>query len=660
MTNTRRSARTSAATASDKIVVPAAPLVNSGPPKKTKTRQAKAVAPSSSTAPKKRKAIPAADTSNKSKKKRTEDDKKVDAVSTSTAAATPTVSTPVKKTKAARKAKTSKPPATPVTPNKGSDTLTPSTASAPTKVTGSVVSIVSPNPKAPAVAVKKSSNFPVDVDIAIVGKVHSHYEVVQINGIDAWYDVVLNQCNIGNNNNKYYRMQMLKDANSGNSGSYYVWFKWGRVGEAARSSASTWTGPFQSEDAAKSTFTKKYRDKTGNAFGATSFVEKTGKYVPVQLDNDVEVNEPSLLSVKQDVEVEYMASKLDSKTKELVEVLFSKEMRSEALTSFNLDLRRLPLGVPSKPQIEHGISILRRIEDKLNGVPAADGETLSYEELSSRFYTAIPHSFGRTRPPQISTKESLQSRYDMCNMLLDMYDTTETVKRIEAETKATTKKMAPNPIDQYYTSLKADLTLVDKASPEDKIIRQYFEATKGSHSSSRLLDVWSVNRQGESERFAAYDAIGNRRLLWHGTNIAVVAPIITTGLRIMPHSGGRVGAGIYLANLQQKSAQYTSGYGSKFACMFLCEAPLGKQHMVREDGPHASGLRTAPPGFDSVHAVGAYQPKSTTIMKIDNKDVVVPNSQAEPSGVSSSFAHDEFLVYNEKQVRLRYVVTVKL
>lgn len=48
-----------------------------------------------------------------------------------------------------------------------------------------------------------------------------------------------------------------------------------------------------------------------------------------------------------------------------------------------------------------------------------------------------------------------------------------------------------------------------------------------------------------------------RRLLWHGTNVAVVAAVLKTGLRIMPHSGGRVGKGIYLASEHSKSAGYT-------------------------------------------------------------------------------------------------------
>ena len=38
----------------------------------------------------------------------------------------------------------------------------------------------------------------------------------------------------------------------------------------------------------------------------------------------------------------------------------------------------------------------------------------------------------------------------------------------------------------------------------------------------KLEDVWSCDRNGEDDRFAEYDALDNRKLLWHGTNVAVV------------------------------------------------------------------------------------------------------------------------------------------
>ena len=88
-----------------------------------------------------------------------------------------------------------------------------------------------------------------------------------------------------------------------------------------------------------------------------------------------------------------------------------------------------------------------------------------------------------------------------------------------------------------------------------------------SSAKRTLVDVMRVNRHGEGcQRSAFYPwrNLGNRRLLWHGTNIAVVAAIMKSGLRIMPHSGGRVGRGIYLASENCKSASYVQpDYGSK-------------------------------------------------------------------------------------------------
>lgn len=69
---------------------------------------------------------------------------------------------------------------------------------------------------------------------------------------------------------------------------------------------------------------------------------------------------------------------------------------------------------PSQRQVQAGISVLNEIRNKINGGNVLD----SYAELSSRFYTAIPHSFGRRRPPVISTATMLQERYDACNSLL--------------------------------------------------------------------------------------------------------------------------------------------------------------------------------------------------------------------------------------------------
>ena len=537
-----------------------------------------------------------------------------------------------------------------------------------TVAAGVAVATVTPVKSSPPVTNKTSATGkrPVDVDISVQGKSAANYTVVRDDDSGLWYDAVLNQCNISGNNNKYYRLQCLYDAVAD---SFYAWFRWGRVGEASRASSSTWSGPYANQEAAVKEFTKKYRAKTGNAWGsAETFVAKKNKYTLIAIDNDVDVSDDCKVTPQiqqQQVPVAYAKCTLDPPTKELIETLFSTDMRNAALASFNLDLKRLPLGVPSQQQIHLGIDILKTIEDKL-AVGSSNTNDVSLEDMSSRFYTAIPHSFGRSRPPIINSKEALQSRYDMCNVLMDMYSTNETVRRVQEgeqeQQKGSEPTLLPNVVDQHYKSLDADLKWIDPQTAEYNVIATCFDQTKSQHSRSQLLHVWACNRSKEAGLFKAFEKVKNRHLLWHGTNIAVAAPIITSGLRIMPHSGGRVGSGIYLASMQEKSAQYTSGYGAKFACMFLCEAPLGKQHTVDSDGPHASSLRKAPVGTDSVHAIGRTQPMKWANMVLGSHTVKIAQGDVkpQPKHQHSSFHHDEFLLYEESQVRLRYVLTVKL
>ena len=54
---------------------------------------------------------------------------------------------------------------------------------------------------------------------------------------------------------------------------------------------------------------------------------------------------------------------------------------------------------------------------------------------------------------------------------------------------------------------------------------------------ARAQNVWSVSNGRADRAFTPYKTLDNHKLLWHGTNVAVVAAILNGGLRIMPHSG---------------------------------------------------------------------------------------------------------------------------
>lgn len=491
---------------------------------------------------------------------------------------------------------------------------------------------------------------PVDAGVSVRSYDASDFEVMKDDD-DQWLDVSLLQANVGVNANKFYLIAVYR---SKTSGSYYTWTRWGRVGDCAKAATSAMFGPYDdSIEPAIAQFRSKYQAKTGNSFGAEDFTSKKGKYEPVEIDHSAVVPDDLVVAPAQDVE--YLPSALSQKMQTLVNTMFSKDVRNASMQALNLDLKKLPMGVPSKQQIQRGLDVLNEIKAKISKNSSVVD---TFEDLSSRFYTCIPHSFPRNqRPPIIRDTDSLQERYDMCDMLIDIVSTDETMRKIE--TAQPKKKTVPNPVDQHYLSLNAELSELDKNSAMFQDILTYFQKTKDTPS-AKLLDVFTVNRQGEAQRFSSFDNLDNRRLLFHGTNVCVAPAILTTGLRIMPNAGGRVGKGVYLASQQAKSAQYTSAYGAKFAIMFLAEAALGRTHQVIQDGPHASGLTKAPPGSESVYAVGTESPKQWKDVQIDNKPVSMPCAPAGPTMVKSSFRHDEFLVYSEAQMRLRFLLTVKL
>ncbi|XP_030633010.1 protein mono-ADP-ribosyltransferase PARP3 [Chanos chanos] len=463
------------------------------------------------------------------------------------------------------------------------------------------------------------------------------------------YDCMLNQTNIGHNNNKFYVIQVLQ-----NGKNYYCWTRWGRVGEVGQSKL---LGPVSSVDAAIKDFEKKFKDKTKNNWSEReNFVSHPGKYTLIEVDGDqdAEVKVDTVDGVKKTVVQNTLPCTLDQSTQRFIKFIFNNDMFKDAMESMNLDIKKMPLGKLSKQQIAKGFEVLEEIEQAMK----VKFSRTRLEELSSKFFTTIPHNFGRNRPPVIDTPAVIEAKKEMLLVLADI----ELAQSLKAETEKAMEEMVenvPHPIDQDYQSLKCQLTLMDKGSPEFKIIQKYLQATGSPHRKLTIVDVWEVDRSAEAERFSEHDCLENRRLLWHGTNVAVVAAILKSGLRIMPHSGGRVGRGIYFASENLKSAGYVST-SNNTGVMFLNEVALGREHTITQDD---SSLRKAPEGYDCVVARGQVEPDPSKDVSIvlDGKTVAVPQGKAipQPQYKDSHFYNSEYLIYKESQCRIRYVLELK-
>ncbi|XP_062517252.1 protein mono-ADP-ribosyltransferase PARP3-like [Corticium candelabrum] len=468
------------------------------------------------------------------------------------------------------------------------------------------------------------------------------------------YDCMLNQTNIGHNNNKYYVIQLINCL-----GSYYVWNRWGRVGESGQNAMKEAFGDLNK---AVKEFEKKFKDKTKNDWSARhKFTPAPGKYTLIEMDDEDEDDggtaaKLAALDDKTDAPKKVRSCTLDKHTQSLIKLIFDHDMFKEAMEKMELDTKKMPLGKISKSQIAKGFEVLEEMEKELKK-KSTSGDRM--RELSSRFYTLIPHSFGRQRPPTINSEEGVRQKMDMLLVLADI----ELAQELESESEK--KKVAQgdevdHPIDINYGLLKCHLKHVDPNSDTFKIIKTYTAATGPTWRSLEIQDVFEVDRESSAERFKPYEGLENHQLLWHGTNVAVVAAILKGGLRIMPHSGGRVGKGIYFASENSKSAGYVRT-AANTGIMFLAQVALGKEHSITKD----NWSLTAPPsGFDSIVARGRTEPDRTkdTSVKLDGKDVSVPQTKPlqQPPYSTSNFSQSEYLIYKESQCRIRYLLKLKM
>ena len=118
------------------------------------------------------------------------------------------------------------------------------------------------------------------------------------------------------------------------------------------------------------------------------------------------------------------------------------------------------------------------------------------------------------------------------------------------------------------------------------------------------------------------------------------------------------GKGIYFATMAGKSAPYCCPELSNNIGLFLlCEVAVGKSRKIY--GTDHNADLNLPKDCNSTMCVGytTPDPKDT---KTINKDILVPFGKAGPNkDKSAQRTHDEIIVYNTNQAKIRYMCMVK-
>lgn len=471
----------------------------------------------------------------------------------------------------------------------------------------------------------------VDEDCEIADQVH-----VYDDGLVVWSQH-LTLTDVTSGINSFYILQLLQDDKDPSIN--YIFRKWGRTGTTIGGNKCD---EYVDLANAKLDFSRIFEEKTGNIF-LTIFEKKPGLFYPINVvyDTDISFNLSSY------------DGELSKQVADLIRLIFDVNTMKASMAEMEIDTEKLPLGNISSSSIDNGFSILGEIENAINKNASKSVLTT----LSNKFYMLVP----QTSTPLIDTKDLIKEKSELLGSLRDMAVAVTFMKD-------TSKEVGTHPIDSFYKQLNNEIIPLDRDSEEFKICQDYLLNTHApTHSSYsfEVMEIFKVSRDGEDKSFEKWKNLPNHQLLWHGSRLSNWTGILSQGLRIAPPSapvsGYMFGKAIYFANMSSKSANYCrTSISQNEGLLMLCQVPLGRSKEVYHADYHTPE-RLNGEGYNSLWGRGKTIPNSSeySSLNLDGINVAVPKGSPKDLGVQSSLIYDEFTVYDESQVRSRYLLRVK-
>ncbi|KAI7982615.1 Poly [ADP-ribose] polymerase 2 [Camellia lanceoleosa] len=476
--------------------------------------------------------------------------------------------------------------------------------------------------------------------------IKAQYHVLQRD--DEIYDAMLNQTNVGENNNKFYVIQVLE---SDDGGRFMVYNRWGRVGVKGQ---DKFYGPYTSQHSAIQEFEQKFLAKTRNYWSnRKEFICYPKSYTWLEMDYTNTEKESTVQGkVDSTMGVQLRETKLEPRVAKFIALICNVSMMQQQMMEIGYNAEKLPLGKLSKSTILKGYDVLKRIADVIG-----QSDRKKLEQLSGEFYTVIPHDFGfkKMRDFVIDTPQKLKFKLEMV----------EALGEIELATKLLKNdiQMQEDPLCSHYQCLGCELMPLEVDSDEFSMIARYM---KNTHAKTHLnyavdiVQIFRVSREGETERFRKFSNTKNRMLLWHGSRLTNWTGILSQGLRIAPPeapaTGYMFGKGVYFADMFSKSANYCySSHAATTGVLLLCEVALGDMAELLKANYNADKL---PEGKLSTKGVGATAPDFSEAQMLEDGVAVPLGKPKEQLSSKGALLYNEYIVYNVDQIRMRYVVQV--
>jgi poly [ADP-ribose] polymerase 2/3/4 len=446
---------------------------------------------------------------------------------------------------------------------------------------------------------------------------------------------VLQVTDIKTNRNKYYAIELhVAGAN------YRVYTHYGRTDDldSNPNSGQKECRYFASLQIAQANYQSIYNEKTSARKGykelslASSNIGSEKARGTGSGDVDAKTME-KLKSKDKDVKKPVVQeSKLSVAVQSLVRYLYD-EAKGALTTNVNAKITangiETPLGILTIGQIEKGEEILTELYDLFNKKNVKNRDE-RIKELSSDFYTVVPHRIGRTRAAVeaavINSLADFQQKQETLQLMKDMLNVNGEAGNVLFDAQ----------VDQEYEALGCEIRAIEKGSDEYLKMQEHVIASQVKTKTIKVQSIYGVQRKEEWNAFTT--KIDNQRHLFHGSRIGnwvgilsrgILLPKIVVSMGVNRTDAGWLGHGIYFGDASCTSAFYTTPGKKKTRFMAVARVALGK---MKDYHKITYGLSEPPSGFQSCHGV------------------------RREKNVTSEFDDNEYVIYDGKQQRQEYLV----
>lgn len=382
-------------------------------------------------------------------------------------------------------------------------------------------------------------------------------------------------------------------------------------------------------------FKEQFSSKTDNEFGKT-FVKKEGKY-----DNKF----PTDLVDKSK---EVTQNLLNPKLIYFLNLITDEKIVENILMQLQINVARMPIAKMTMERIERGEEILKTLKKIIHD----KSKTQEVNDLTVEYYTRIPYSIDSGEADAEPLCDDTIIDKHMANM--------EIIKHIRITYDSIIKnKKKANVLNKYetiYFNLKCDIVPLDENTQVYKELEKYVAI-----GGLKIKHIYEVSNKNQDTLYNEYTRkMGNKTLLFHGSSISNWFSILKNGFYLDPGkigvkiTGKMFGNGIYWANCITKSYGYCGVSNAGVVIVGVGEVALGQMCAPNTANYTLSQRDMGGLGTNSVHGRGRNTPGSHVVVD----GVIIPNGNLTTTVDNCGLNYDEFIIYNTKQYRLKYLLVL--